>query len=140
MPVIIRHKDITENNVNDERVGIVNSVWYNPEDGWYWCDGIIWDETAINLIENNGWSVSCAYKIKKADNRGGTENNIKYDMEFLDGVFEHLALVNNPRYERANIVFNSNENDFKTRFIDTFYQALAEVIIGDKELKTKKEL
>ena len=28
-------------------------------------------------------------------------------MEFLDGVFTHLALVNNPRYERANIVFNS---------------------------------
>ena len=28
-------------------------------------------------------------------------------MEFLDGVFTHLALANNPRYERANIVFNS---------------------------------
>ncbi|MBQ7449953.1 hypothetical protein IJS77_00935 [bacterium] len=28
-------------------------------------------------------------------------------MEFLDGVFTHLAIVNNPRYERANIVFNS---------------------------------
>ena len=51
--------------------------------------------------------VSCSYDVKTADDKGGTENNIKYDMEFLDGVFTHLALVNNPRYERANIVFNS---------------------------------
>ena len=36
-----------------------------------------------------------------------TENNIPYDIEFLDGVFTHLAIVDNPRYERANIVFNS---------------------------------
>lgn len=36
-----------------------------------------------------------------------TENNITYDIEFLDGVFTHLAIVDNPRYERANIVFNS---------------------------------
>ena len=46
------------------------------------------------------------------NDEGGSENNIKYDMEFLDGVFTHLALVNNPRYERANIVFNS-----KTEFV-----------------------
>lgn len=42
-----------------------------------------------------------------ADDAGGTENNIPYDIEFLDGVFTHLAIVDNPRYERANIVFNS---------------------------------
>ena len=45
--------------------------------------------------------------MKLADDAGGTENNIPYDIEFLDGVFTHLAIVDNPRYERANIVFNS---------------------------------
>ena len=107
VPVIINHKDLTDENVNDERVGVVNSVWYNEEDGWYWCDGIIWDETAQNLITDKGWSVSCSYDVKVANDEGGSENNIKYDIEFLDAVFTHLALVNNPRYERANIVFNS---------------------------------
>lgn len=107
VPVIINHKDLTSKNVDDERVGVVNSVWYDEKDGWYWCDGIIWDETAQNLITDKNWSVSCSYDVKTADNKGGSENNIKYDMEFLDGVFTHLALVNNPRYERANIVFNS---------------------------------
>ena len=107
VPVIVNHKSLDNNNVDDERVGVVNSVWYDDKDGWYWCDGIIWDSKAQKLITDKGWSVSCSYDVKTADDKGGTENNIKYDMEFLDGVFTHLALVNNPRYERANIVFNS---------------------------------
>ena len=113
VPVIINHKDITEDNADDERVGVVNSVWYNNEDGWFWCDGVIWDKTAQNLITDKGWSVSCSYDVKLANDEGGSENNIKYDIEFLDAVFTHLALVNNPRYERANIVFNS-----KTEFVN----------------------
>lgn len=107
VPVIINHKDLNKENADDERVGVVNSVWYDEKDGWYWCDGIIWDETAQNLITDKNWSVSCSYDVKTANDEGGSENNIKYDMEFLDGVFTHLALVDNPRYERANIVFNS---------------------------------
>ena len=107
VPVIINHKDLTEKNADDERVGVVNSVWFDEKDGWYWCDGVIWDKTAQNLITDKNWSVSCSYDVKTANDEGGSENNIKYDMEFLDGVFTHLALVSNPRYERANIVFNS---------------------------------
>ena len=98
---------MSKDNADDERVGVVSNVWYNDKDGWYWCDGIIWDETAQNLITDKGWSVSCSYDVKLADDAGGTENNIPYDIEFLDGVFTHLAIVDNPRYERANIVFNS---------------------------------
>lgn len=103
-PVTINHKD---NIGDDDKVGEVLNVWYNPEDGWYWCDGIITDETAINLINDKNWSVSCSYDFTKYDDEGGTENNIPYDIEFLDGEFNHLAIVNNPRYEGANIVFNS---------------------------------
>ena len=102
--VIINHKDVI---TEEDKVGEVYNVWFNQEDGWYWCDGIIWDETAQNLITDKGWSVSCSYDVKLADDAGGTENNIPYDIEFLDGVFTHLAIVDNPRYERANIVFNS---------------------------------
>lgn len=107
VPVIINHKDITAKNANDERIGVVSNVWFDDKDGWYWCEGVIWDETAQNLITDKGWSVSCSYDVKLADDAGGTENNIPYDIEFLDGVFTHLAIVDNPRYERANIVFNS---------------------------------
>ena len=107
VPVIVNHKDLSKDNADDERVGVVSNVWFDEKDGWYWCEGVIWDETAINLIQDKGWSVSCSYDVKLADDTGGTENNIPYDIEFLDGVFTHLAIVDNPRYERANIVFNS---------------------------------
>lgn len=117
VPVIINHKDINKDNADDLRVGVVNSVWYDNKDGWYWCDGIIWDETAQNLITDKNWSVSCSYDVKTANDEGGSENNIKYDMEFLDGVFTHLALVNNPRYERANIVFNSKTEILNDKWI-----------------------
>ena len=117
VPVIINHKDITAKNANDERVGVVSNVWFDDKDGWYWCDGVIWDETAQNLITDKGWSVSCSYDVKLADDAGGTENNIPYDIEFLDGVFTHLAIVDNPRYERANIVFNSKTEVINDKWI-----------------------
>lgn len=110
VPVIIRHKDfknLVPKEINALRIGVVSNVWFDDKDGWYWCDSVIWDETAQNLITDKGWSVSCSYDVKLADDAGGTENNIPYDIEFLDGVFTHLAIVDNPRYERANIVFNS---------------------------------
>ena len=107
VPVIINHQDVSKENADEIRRGVVSDVWYNPEINWFECAGVIWDETAQNLITNKGWSVSCSYDVKLADDAGGTENNIPYDIEFLDGVFTHLAIVDNPRYERANIVFNS---------------------------------
>ncbi len=55
-----------------------------------------------------------------ANDEGGSENNIKYDIEILDGVFKHLAIVDKPRYEKANIIFNSktvvvNDADFESK-------------------------
>lgn len=115
-PVIITHKDVTVDNADDLRVGVISNAYYNEKDGWYWCEGVIWDETAQNLITDKKWSVSCSYDFLEQDDEGGTENNIPYDREFTKLNFVHLALVDNPRYERANIVFNSKtviNNQFK---------------------------
>lgn len=88
-------------------MGVISNAYYNEKDGWYWCEGVIWDETAINLVQDNGWSVSCSYDYLEENDEGGLENNVPYDREFTKLNFVHLALVDNPRYERANIVFNS---------------------------------
>lgn len=106
-PVIINHTDVTVDNADDLRVGVISNAYYNEQDGWYWCEGVIWDETAQSLITDKKWSVSCSYDFLEQDDEGGTENNIPYDREFTKLNFVHLALVDNPRYERANIVFNS---------------------------------
>ena len=110
-PVIIKHKDITDKNADKERVGVVSDVWYNEQDGYFYCSGIIWDKQAIDLVKNQGWNVSCTYDFE-SDKQEKTHNGKKIDMEFTDGEFLHLALVDNPRYERANIVMNSKvENE-----------------------------
>lgn len=110
-PVIIKHKDITDKNADKERVGVVSDVWFNETDGWFYCSGIIWDKQAIDLVKNQGWNVSCTYDFE-SDKESKTHNGKKIDMEFTGGNFLHLALVDNPRYERANIVMNSKvENE-----------------------------
>lgn len=116
--MIINHQEVTANNVNEIEVGRVNNVWFNEEDGWYWCDGVITNQKALDLIDK-GWSVSCSYNVSNYSDKGGTENNIKYDMEFLDGNFTHLAIVKNPRYEGADIVVvNSRiDNEEKGRWV-----------------------
>ena len=128
-PVIINHCDINEKNAKDCRVGVISNAWYNEKDGWYWCEGIIWDEDAQSLVINKHWSVSCSYDYLQEDCTGGTENNIPYDREFTQVNFVHLALVDNPRYERANIVFNSKTHN------DVDYEEL----ILLKKLKTRLE-
>lgn len=111
-PVIIKHQKVTDENADELRVGIISDAYFNEPDGWYYCEGIIWDKKAQKLIEQKGWSVSCSYDFLAYNDEGGEENNIKYDKEFTKLNFVHLALVNNPRYERANIVFNCKvDND-----------------------------
>ena len=109
-PVIIQHQDITEKNADELRCGAISDAYFNDIDGWYYCEGVIWDKKAQKLIDK-GWSVSCSYDFLGYNDEGGVENNIKYDKEFTKLNFTHLAIVDNPRYERANIVFNSKNSD-----------------------------
>ena len=109
-PVIIKHKDITDDNADKERVGVVSKVWFDEADGWFYCEGIIWNKQAIDLVKNQGWSVSCTYDFE-SDFKKGTYHGKDYDMEFTNGTFLHLALVPNPRYERATIVMNSKDDE-----------------------------
>ena len=107
-PVIIDHKDVTDKNVDKLRVGTISRVWYNEADGWYYCEGVLTDDEAIDLVKNQGWNVSCSYSFVSDDTQK-TYHGKPIDMEFVDGEFLHLAIVEDPRYEGANIVVNSNE-------------------------------
>lgn len=109
-PVIINHKQVTDDNVENERVGVISNVWFNPSDGWYYCDGIIWNKQAIDLVKNQGWNVSCAYSFE-SDRKPLKYHGKTISMEFTNGNFQHLAIVETPRYEDANIVINSVEFD-----------------------------
>jgi hypothetical protein len=85
--------------------GYVTDVYY--ADGWFWADFIVFDDKIKDDIKNKKYSVSCAYEVRAADDKGGIRNNISYDQEVLDGFYTHLAIVPNPRYNGAKILLNS---------------------------------
>ena len=143
-PVIIQHTDVTEKNADELRCGVIANAQYNELDGWYYVDGIIWDEKAQELI-NKGWSVSCSYDFLAFNDEGGEENNIHYDKEFTQLNFTHLAIVDNPRYERANIIFNckteeiiDNSKENEMNIIDKL-QELINSVKNNKENETMVE-
>lgn len=107
-PVVINHQTVTDDNAKAVSVGNIFSVWFDEKDGYYWCNGIINDKDAIELI-NKGYSVSCQYTITEySDNEKGTlHNGNPYDKVIENGKPEHLAIVNNPRYEGAIIAVNA---------------------------------
>lgn len=102
-PVIIDHRNITEKNYAKERKGNVVSTTYNAQDGWYYVDFIVDDEDALEKIEQQGYSVSCAYNVLDVA-PGGTYQDIPYDGEIIKISFTHLALVTTPRYEESRIL------------------------------------
>lgn len=85
--------------------GYITNVYW--KDNWYWADMLITDDQAKKDIKSGKFSVSCAYNVKDADDKGGIRNNIDYDQEILDGFYIHMALVTNPRYNGAKILLNS---------------------------------
>jgi len=97
-PLIIRHNGKTTE-------GTITRVWWNPDDAWYWCEGEIQGTEARQRI-NEGWSVSCAYGITDTNETGGEWHAMPYARQILAFEGEHLALVENPRYEGASIRLN----------------------------------
>lgn len=132
-PVIIEHEDVTDANADKLRVGVVSRVWFNEMDGYFYCEGILTDPEAIDLVKNQGYNVSCAYSFV-SDNTKRTHNGKEIDMEFIDGEFLHLALVKDPRYEGANIVVNSNEAiQDKGDIFDEYFENQTKVENSNKE-------
>lgn len=114
-PVIVDHHDLTGESAKELSAGNICHVWFNEADNWYWCDGIIDSQEAIDCI-NNGYSVSCQYEITEyADNtEDKLHNGNEFDKTILNGKPEHLAIVKNPRYENAMIAVNCIvKNEFK---------------------------
>ena len=106
-PVIIDHQDIGPEDFKKVAVGYITSVWYNADDGWYWCKFIITDDEGHEAIKE-GYSVSCSFDV--VDTIPGSEwHAIKCDEEIVKGEGLHLALVTSPRYKDCRIVVNSKK-------------------------------
>lgn len=87
--------------------GIVTEAHFSGEDGWEYCNFLVWDDQTKRNCESLAYSVSCAYMPTEVDDKPGIYHSIPYDGEILDGEYTHLAVVANPRYEGARIICNS---------------------------------
>ena len=108
-PIYIQHQEVPLSQMKERAVGYVVESFYLPEDGKQWLKMLITDDEAFEAIQN-GWKVSNAYNVKDLG-AGGVWHNIPYKREILDGEYEHLALVADPRYEEAVIM---TPEDFKS--------------------------
>lgn len=151
-PVIIDHQDVDPSNFKNAAVGYITRVWFEPADGWFWCEFIITDDEGHEAIKD-GYSVSCSFDVVNTAG-GGEWHAIKYDEEIIQGAGLHLALVTTPRYEDCRIMVNSkgkamikgNATDFSIMSplaIDKYMGALSDVglqtiIDGEYDEEVKK--
>lgn len=105
-PVVIKHRKVTPQTMENMAQGYITRVWFEPADGWFYCEGIITGDEAKDRIDG-GWSVSCSYHVTATKERPGSYHAIPYVREITAFDGEHLAIVENPRYEGATIRLNS---------------------------------
>ena len=104
-PLTIGHVHVTADNRTEVENGIVSEWKYNSEDAWYYVSGTADTEEAKEKMRANG-KPSCGYRVL-AVGPGGVYHGIRYDQEILDIQFNHLAIVERPRYEDCEFRLNS---------------------------------
>ena len=133
-PVYLNHQNVPLSEMKERAVGYVVESFYLPEDGKMWLKMIITDDEAFSAI-NEGWKVSNAYNVKDLG-AGGEWHNISYSHEILDGSYEHLAIVENPRYEEAEIL---TPEEFKSYKENKKKELEAMSLSNSKDVKNQKE-
>lgn len=104
-PIFVEHVDEVEEDLNElrnEADGWVVESFFNAADGKTWVKFIVVSDRGLRAIQR-GFRLSNAYK-PLCSNEGGTWNGVSYQRTVLGGEFEHLAIVQNPRYEESVIM------------------------------------
>ncbi len=107
-PVFVDHVDgVDLKNLEKNADGYVVRSFYNKSDGKHWVEFMAVSDKAHEAIKK-GWRLSNAYIPKGTYGSGGTWHGLDYDKEILDGEYEHLAIVQNPRYDES-VIFTPEE-------------------------------
>lgn len=111
-PIYVGHVDsVTKENLKSG-VGNVIKSFYNELDGAWWTEIIVDDEGQSYI--NKGWAVSNAYQPTELGS-GGQYHDIDYQKEVKNGEYEHLAIVDNPRYEESVIMTPDEFQDYQDK-------------------------
>lgn len=110
-PLFVEHieGEVDLETVNQEADGWVIRSFYEPLDGSHWTEFLVISDDAHKKIED-GWTLSNSYIIEE-EGDGGTWHNVVYDACVEKAYYDHLSLVDNPRYEESIIL---TPEEFKT--------------------------
>lgn len=101
-PVFVKHKsDITEEEFQNAD-GYVWNSFFNKSDGNHWVQFIVTTPKGKDAI-SKGWKLSNAY-YRESESGPGSWHSVPYDSEVKSGKYDHLAIVDTPRYEESNIL------------------------------------
>jgi hypothetical protein len=104
-PIFVSHVDEVDSDIDevkDEADGWVLESFFNASDGKHWVKFIIVSKRAERAIAR-GLKLSNCYVPNKYGS-SGTWNGLDYDKEITGAIYEHLAIVPNPRYEESIIM------------------------------------
>jgi hypothetical protein len=101
------HFDDGIENHQDEIVGKIGDTWV--EGDWAFATALL-DDEGLNLL-SNGKGLSISYKVLKAlqNNQKDKKEGIQYDYRIGDLEPDHVAIVDNPRYNGAGLKHNSEK-------------------------------
>lgn len=132
VPIYVGHVD---DNSTQKEVGRIADSKYCSGDGYLHAKMLICDDEADRLI-NQGWSVSNGYTpTNKAGS--GTHNSIAYEQEVLDGSFFHMALTQNPRYEKAEIFTEDEYSSYMKNLDQKMLNSKGEKVLPESKSQDK---
>lgn len=102
-PVYVRHVDeVNVDNIQLEADGYVVRSFFNKADGKHWAEFIVVSDKAHEAIQNK-WVLSNSYCPKRLES-GGEWHGVDYSKEIVEGEYDHLAIVPDPRYQESIIL------------------------------------
>lgn len=105
-PVYVRHvEDVNLDKLQEQADGYVTESFFNEADGYHWLKFIVVSDKGKDAI-NQGWKVSNAYMVDSST-KGGHWNGVQYIKEVTAATFNHLAIVNDPRYD--SVILTADE-------------------------------
>ncbi len=112
LPVYVHHvEEVNFENIQHEADGYVIKSFFNKADGKHWAEFIIVSDKGHEAIKIKKWKLSNAYIPGSDTAPGGQWHGVDYQKEVKSGVYEHLAIVPNPRYAESIIL---TPEEFKT--------------------------
>ncbi len=102
-PVYVDHVDEVEvKRIPEDADGHVVKSFRNSADGKHWVEFLVTTQEGLDALRR-GWKLSNAY-TPTSKTIGGMWHGLDYDEEVTDGAYDHLAIVENPRYAESKVL------------------------------------